>query len=39
MSVDELMQGDFLENTSDEDEDKDDPSEDDGLSDKVYIIF
>lgn len=38
MSVDELMQGDFLENASDGDEDKEDPSVDDGLSNEVYII-
>jgi len=40
MSVDELMQGDFLEDLSDKDENDEDEgvSEDDGLSDGVLFF-
>lgn len=39
MSVDELMQGDYLENLSDNDEDEEDEaaSNDDGLSNEVCV--
>ena len=41
MSVDELMQGDFLENSSDNEEGEEDEaaSDDDGLSDGVIVFL
>lgn len=39
MSVDELMQGDFLENMGEEDDAEELDSEDDGLSNEVYVLL